>query len=181
MKLLSKFIVTALGLTSIVSAAPTSSSSAENAQKTVLTELTLGVKQVPNILNDTAVDANVAAKGYSLVNVTLTGRGLTGILKLKEATNIYGYDFEYLNLSVEYQSDTRLNVHIEPTDLTDVFVLPEELVVKPKLEGDAKTFNFENSDLVFEYDEEDFGFEVLRSSTREVLFSTKGNPLVFSN
>ena len=66
---------------------PTSSSSAENAQKTVPTELTLGVKQVPNILNDTAVDANVAAKGYSsLVNVTLTGRGLTGILKLKEAT-----------------------------------------------------------------------------------------------
>ncbi|KGQ97217.1 glucoamylase 1, partial [Candida albicans P37005] len=111
MKLLSKFIVTALGLTLIVSAAPTSSSSAENAQKTVPTELTLGVKQVPNILNDTAVDANVAAKGYSLVNVTLTGRGLTGILKLKEATNIYGYDFEYLNLSVEYQSDTRLNVH----------------------------------------------------------------------
>ena len=30
--------------------------------KTVPTELTLGVKQVPNILNDTAVDANVAAK-----------------------------------------------------------------------------------------------------------------------
>ena len=65
MKLLSKFIVTALGLSSIASAAPTSSSSAENAQKTVPTELTLGVKQVPNILNDTAVDANVAAKGYS--------------------------------------------------------------------------------------------------------------------
>ena len=181
MKLLSKFIVTALGLTSIVNAAPTSSSSAEEAQKTVPVELSIGVKQLPNIHNDSAVDANAVAKGYSLVNVSLTARGLTGILKLKEATNIYGYDFEYLNLSVEYQSDTRLNVHIEPTDLTDVFVLPEELVVKPKLEGDAKTFNFENSDLVFEYDEEDFGFEVLRSSTREVLFSTKGNPLVFSN
>ena len=53
-----------------------------------------------------------------------------------------------MNLSVEYQSDKRLNVHIEPTDLTDVFVFPEELVVKPKLEGDANDFNFENSDLV---------------------------------
>ena len=101
--------------------------------KTVPTELTLGVKQVPNILNDTAVDANVAAKGYSLVNVTLTGRGLTGILKLKEATNIYGYDFEYLNLSVEYQSDTRLNVHIEPTDLTDVLFCQKNLLLNQNL------------------------------------------------
>ena len=101
--------------------------------KTVPTELTLGVKQVPNILNDTAVDANVAAKGYSLVNATLTGRGLTGILKLKEATNIYGYDFEYLNLSVEYQSDKRLNVHIEPTDLTDVLFCQKNLLLSQNL------------------------------------------------
>ena len=39
MKLLSKFIVTALGLTSIVNAAPTSSSSAEEAQKLFLLNL----------------------------------------------------------------------------------------------------------------------------------------------
>ena len=101
--------------------------------KTVPVELSIGVKQLPNIHNDSAVDANVVAKGYSLVNVSLTARGLTGILKLKEATNIYGYDFEYLNLSVEYQSDTRLNVHIEPTDLTDVLFCQKNLLLNQNL------------------------------------------------
>ena len=60
-------------------------------------------------------------------------------------------------------------------------MLPEELVVKPQIEGDVDSFNFADSDLVFEYDKNDFGFEIIRSSTRESLFSTKGNPLVFSN
>ncbi|EMG49651.1 GAM1 Glucoamylase 1 [Candida maltosa Xu316] len=147
-------------------------------QNAIPPALTIGVEQLPNINNDSAVDANVAAKGYSVVNITNTARGLTGILKLKSATNIYGYDFEYLNLTVEYQSEQRLNVHIEPTNLTDVFVLPDELVPKPKIDDD---YDFARSDLVFEYDEEDFGFEIVRSSTGETLFSTKGNPLVFSN
>nr|BAE20170.1 alpha-glucosidase [Schwanniomyces occidentalis] len=184
-----KSIVIGLGLVSAIQAAPASSigssasasSSSESSQATIPNDVTLGVKQIPNIFNDSAVDANAAAKGYDLVNVTNTPRGLTGILKLKEATNIYGYDFDYLNLTVEYQADTRLNVHIEPTDLSDVFVLPEHLVVKPLVEGDAQSYNFDNSDLVFEYSNTDFSFEVIRSSTKEVLFSTKGNPLVFSN
>ncbi|KAK6455633.1 Glucoamylase 1 precursor [Scheffersomyces xylosifermentans] len=166
---------------SVASDSASGSSSQSDSAYTVPNELTLGVAQVPNIYNESAVDANVAAKGYSLVNVTTIPRGLTGILELKEATNIYGYDFEHLNLTVTYQSDTRLNIHIEPTNLTDVFILPEKLVIKPKVEGDTESFNFDDSDLVFEYSEKDFSFEVIRSSTGEVLFSTAGNPLVFSN
>ncbi|KAI3404710.2 hypothetical protein KGF56_002478 [Candida oxycetoniae] len=146
-----------------------------------------GVKQLPNVYNKSAVDANEVAHGYTLVNVSSTNRGLTGILKLRGATNIYGYDFEILNLTVEYQSCKRLNVHIEPTNLTDVYVLPDNLVPKPKLEQESKeessrtTLNFADSDLVFDYIEENFGFEISRASTGEVLFSTVGNPLVFSN
>ncbi|RCK63108.1 Glucoamylase 1 [Candida viswanathii] len=181
MKFIFQTTTTILALLSAAKAAPTNSSSIEDAQKTVPMELTLGVKQVPNIVNDTAVDANLAAKGYSLLNASSTARGMTGILKLNEATNIYGYDFDYLNLTVEYQSEKRLNVHIEPVNLTDVFVLPETLVPKPEIEGDVDSFNLADSDLIFEYDRKNFGFEVIRSSTGESLFSTKGNPLVFSN
>ncbi|KAG2733880.1 hypothetical protein G9P44_003405 [Scheffersomyces stipitis] len=185
-----KSSVVALGVTNSVLGAAISSSESEvasstsssgDSRATVPNDLTLGVKQVPNILNDTAVDANQEAKGYTLVNVTSTPRGLTGILELKEATNIYGYDFDHLNLTVTYQSDKRLNVHIEPTNLTDVYILPEDLVVKPTIEGDVNSFNFEDSDLVFQYHSDDFSFEVVRASTGEVLFSTDGNPLVFSN
>ncbi|ODV65159.1 1,4-alpha-d-glucan glucohydrolase [Hyphopichia burtonii NRRL Y-1933] len=175
-------IVTLLVAALAANAAPASeSASSADSQITLDTELTLGVKQTPNIENDTAVDANQVAKGYDLVNVSSTARGLTGILKLKEATNLYGYDFDYLNLSVSYQSDERLNVHIEPVDLTDVYVLPEDLVPKPSVEGDVNSFDFDNSDLVFQYSAEDFSFEIIRQSTKESLFSTKGNPLVFSN
>lgn len=180
-------IVISLGLFAATNGAPTASNSDEvgsytakkSSQPTIKDEMTLGVEQVPNINNHSAVDANAVAKGYDLVNVTLTEHGLTGILTLNEATNIYGYDFDTLNLSVEYQSDSRLNVHIEPTNLTDVFILPEYLVEKPKVESTNATFD--DSDLVFKYQEKDFGFEIIRASTNEVLFSTIGNPLVFSN
>ncbi|EGW32344.1 Glucoamylase 1 precursor [Spathaspora passalidarum NRRL Y-27907] len=182
--ILSSVVKTAIALAMLgySAASPTpSSSSVADSHPTVPNELTLGVKQVPNILNETAVDANQVAKGYSLTNVTATPRGLTGLLNLKGATNIYGYDFDKLNLTVTYQSDNRLNVRIAPVNLTDVYILPESLVALPKVEGDVNTFEFENSDLIFSYDSENFGFEVKRASTAEVLFSTKGNPLVFSN
>ena len=66
MKLLSKFIVTALGLTSM----PLQVVVVQKKPKTVPVELSIGVKQLPNIHNDSAVDANAVAKGYSLVNVS---------------------------------------------------------------------------------------------------------------
>ncbi|RCK64212.1 Glucoamylase 1 [Candida viswanathii] len=171
-------LIVALDFLAISCFADASANSTATTPHTIPTELTIGVDQVPNIKNASAIDANIVAKGYSLINVTHLDRGLTGLLKLKEATNIYGYDFDYLNLTVEYQTEKRLNVHIEPVNLTNVFVLPDSLVPKPKIED---SFQFDKSELVFEYDKENFGFEILRSSTGESLFSTKGNPLVFSN
>ncbi|CAG86741.2 DEHA2D03190p [Debaryomyces hansenii CBS767] len=177
-----------LGLISTVCGSPiatesnsnkASSTFDESSRATISDEMTWGVAQTPNILNDTAVDANAVAKGYDLVNVSQTAHGLAGILKLNEATNIYGYDFDCLNLLVEYQADSRLHVHIEPANLTDVFVLPEDLIAKPRIESNNVTFD--TSDLVFKYQEKNFGFSVIRSSTGEVLFSTIGNPLVYSN
>lgn len=159
-------------------------STSSNSQETVPIELTWGVTQVPNVLNKTAVDANAVAPGYLLVNATRNACGVTGILKLIKESNIYGYDFDYLRFNALYQADTRLSVHIEPTKLDDVFVLPSDWVKKPGNEnGNESCTNFAKQDLLFRHSRvnESFWFEVVRLSTSDVIFSTKNNPLVFAN
>ena len=136
--------------------------------------------QLPNIYNTTAVDANAAANGYRLANLTKTEDGLFGILTLRgEAKNIYGYDFTALNLTVSYQAKERLNVRVQPLNLTsDVFILPDEIVPRPSTE---LPINIADSDLLFEYESDNFGFAIVRKSTGEAIFDTRGNPLVFEN
>lgn len=81
-----------------------------------------GVAQLPNLFDHNATDANQVAPGYDLLNISGTNTGLTGILKLRgKPENIYGYDYDFLNLTVQYQADKRLNVRIAPVNLTDVF------------------------------------------------------------
>ncbi|VEU22377.1 DEKNAAC103506 [Brettanomyces naardenensis] len=154
-----------------------STSTSPAAQFTLPNDLTIGVKQVPNIYNESAIDANQAAPGYDLLNISLSDSGLSGLLKLRgEPKNIYGYDFDLLNLTVSYQSDERLNVHIEPVNMTDVFVLPDFIVTRPEVESLDL-----DSDLLFTYQAKQFGFSIVRKSTGESLFSTIGNPLVYEN
>lgn len=156
------------------------STAALNTSNSFPEELTLGVSQLPNVLNESAVDANAEAKGYRLVNVSRNACGVSGFLRLQKETDIYGYDFDVLKLKVEHQSNSRLSVHIEPQNLTDVYKLPSELVPKPE-SSNASCSGL--TDLLFRHSgvNELFWFEVVRKSNAEVLFSTKGNPLVFSN
>lgn len=136
-----------------------------------------GVAQLPNLLDPNATNPNLVAPGYDLLNISRTNAGLTGILKLRgQPRNIYGYDYDFLNLTVQYQSNERLNVKILPVNLTDVFFLPESVVPLPKVESVDVS-----SDLLFKYQKQQFGFSVVRKSTGEELFSTIGNPLVFEN
>jgi len=137
-------------------------------------------EQLPNIYNTSAVDANVAANGYRLANLTKTEDGLFGVLTLRgEAKNIYGYDYSALNLTVSYQAKERLNVRVQPLNLTsDVFILPEEVMRRPTTD---ETFSIADSDLLFEYESANFGFAIVRKSTGEAIFDTRGNPLVFEN
>lgn len=136
-----------------------------------------GVAQLPNLFDHNATDANQVAPGYDLLNISGTNTGLTGILKLRgKPENIYGYDYDFLNLTVQYQADKRLNVRIAPVNLTDVFLVPESVVPLPKVESVEVS-----SEFLFKYQKEQFGFSVIRKSTGEELFSTIGNPLVFEN
>lgn len=149
-----------------------------NASKTIPDEYTWGVSQLPNVLNVSAVDANEVAAGYQLLNVSKNEKGLSGVLRLKKKTDIYGDDYQYLKLEVGYQLESRLSVHIEPKNLTDVYELPSDLVPEPKISNSSSS-----PELIFRHaaPNELFWFEVVRKSNAEVLFSTKGNPLVFSN
>jgi len=152
----------------------------EEASFTAPAEWSDGVEQLPNIYNTSAIDANVAANGYRLANLTKTDSGLFGILTIRgKPKNIYGYDFSTLNLTVSYQAKERLNVRVQPLNLTsDVFILPDEIVPRPSVD---EAFSIGDSDLLFEYESDNFGFAIVRKSTGEALFDTRGNPLVFEN
>lgn len=161
----------------------TNSTSLLSSQQTVPIELTYGISQIPNVFNETAVDANAVAAGYKLLNISRNACGVSGILKLNAETNIYGYDFDYLTFKAEYQADTRLSVHIEPVNKEDVFILSSEWVNKPKQENNSTCTSFDLLDLLLRYSKvnETFWFEVVRQSNADVLFTTKDKPLVFSN
>lgn len=145
-------------------------------------EVTWGVYQLPTVQNKSAVDPNEEAAGYRLLNVSRTACGIEGTLKLQKHTDLYGVDFEYLDLSVEHQGDSRLAVHIAPKNKTDVFELGEE-VPRPESRANGTCGPAHSSELVFRHSgaNELFWFEVVRADNAETIFSTRGNPLVFSN
>lgn len=145
-------------------------------------ESTWGVYQLPNVLNDSAVDANQVAEGYKLLNISRTPCGIEGTLRINKKSDIYGYDYDLLHLSVEHQKDTRLAVHIAPKNKSSVYELPSKLVEKPTA-GNKTCGPAHNSKLVFRHSgvNESFWFEVVRAENGDVVFSTKNNPLVFAN
>lgn len=151
----------------------------DNSTKTFPESWTWGVSQVPNVLNKSSVDANEEAAGFHLLNVSRSAKGLSGFLRLQKETDLYGLDYDVLKLDVEHQLESRLLVHIEPQNLTDVYKLSSDLVPEPE----ASNSTILGGDLVFRHSavNELFWFEVVRKLNAEVLFSTKGNPLVFSN
>lgn len=102
---------------------------------------------------------------------------------LQEACNVYGNDIEDLVLSVEYQSQNRLNVRIYPKYLgpanESLYILSPTLTPQPSAEA-GSTKN--NSDLVFTWSNTpSFQFKVSRASSGEVLFDTYGTIIVFED
>jgi alpha-glucosidase len=141
---------------------------------------------LPNIQDSKAVNAQDVCPGYIASNVLRNSYGFTASLALAgEGCNVYGTDVDYLNLTVEYQSADRLHVQITPSYVdasnSSWYVLPEELIVAPKVDDDAETGAAAN-DLDFVWSNEpSFGFSVIRQSTGDIIFSTQGTKLVFEN
>lgn len=110
--------------------------------------------------------------------------GFTADLTLAgNACNVYGNDIADLVLSVQHQSQNRLNVKIHPKYLTpsnqSLYILSETLTPAPGVDA-----NFKNatSDLEFTWSNHpSFQFRVSRAGSGEVLFDTYGQKLVFED
>ncbi len=140
--------------------------------------------QVPNIYDSQAINAQDVCPGYTASNIVKTPYGLTADLILAGAAcNVYGTDVEALNLTIEYQSDDRLHIEIIPSyvDSTNSswYILPEELVSKPSVDANSVTLEY---DLDFSWSNDPtFSFQIIRQSTKDILFDTTGTKLVFEN
>ncbi|WVQ83475.1 hypothetical protein IAT38_005616 [Cryptococcus sp. DSM 104549] len=113
-------------------------------------------------------------KGYSIdkssVETTSTG-GISADLSIISTCDAYGTDIANLKLSVEYETDTRLHVHIYDADLKQ-YQLADSVLPRPArtLTG---TDSADKSALEFGYDESPFAFWVTRKEDGEVLFDTR--------
>lgn len=138
----------------------------------------------PAIKDPTAPTAQAVCPGYRASNVQESDSGVTADLTLAgPSCNAYGTDIQDLTLSVEYQSQNRLAVRIEPKYITDEnqthFLLSPELTPQPSAESGASN---SSSDLVFTWSNEpSFQFQVARASSGDVLFNTYGSVIVFED
>lgn len=137
----------------------------------------------PTIRDNDAPDPQ-DCPGYKASNLVENEYGFTADLAIAGANcQAFGNDIAHLTLEVSYQSKERLNVRIYPADIAPEqhtwYILPADVVDQP--EWDGKT-NANSSDLSFEWDNDpSFQFRVLRSSTKEELFSTYGHVIVYED
>lgn len=164
-------LVTAQTGTATNSPIPTIASSLDNAPTFV-----------PTIEDPTAPDSQEVCPGYLASNVKQSSDGtiMADLTLAGAACNTYGTDIEDLTLLVEYQTKERLHVQILPKYIapqnSSWFFLPEYISGYPGLE------NHTANDLSFKWtNDPTFQFEVSRSSTGEILFSTYGHVIVYQN
>ena len=150
---------------------------------TIPGDATLGATLLPNIYDPKAVDAQSVCPGYKASNVQTSATGVTADLALAGAAcSVYGDDVAQLKLTVEYQTQSRIRVNIVPSSITAAtsswFILPEEYIPAGKQQDGTAQGN----DLKFSWSNDpSFNFDVTRSSTGDIIFSTTGSKLVFEN
>lgn len=112
--------------------------------------------------------------GYAInsdsVRQTSTG-GISAQLDLITYCSAYGTDIPSLTLSVEYETSSRLHVHIYDTPVKQ-FQIDDNILPRPKrtLFG---TDSADKSDLKFGYENSPFAFWVTRKSDGQILFDTR--------
>ncbi|KAJ9115910.1 hypothetical protein QFC22_005053 [Naganishia vaughanmartiniae] len=112
--------------------------------------------------------------GYKLNGVqTSSSGGILADLSLNgKGCKAFGNDIENLVLSVEYETEHRLHVHIYDRDKKQ-YQLPNSIWPRPEPSSvDAKT-----SDLVFNHDPAPFAFWITRRSSGEIIFDTRASSI----
>ncbi|KIM49885.1 glycoside hydrolase family 31 protein [Hebeloma cylindrosporum] len=124
------------------------------------------------------VDPSVldACPGYSATNIKTRRDGLTAdLVLLPNPCNVFGDDIQKLSLSVIYETGNR--IHLKITDPSvERYEVPESVLPRPKSKA---TTNAHSAAIQFNYTSSPFSFSIYRASTREVLFTTAGHPLIF--
>lgn len=150
---------------------------------TVPASADIGHNILPNVKDPKAANAQTLCPGYTASGVERTSHGFTASLALAgDACNVYGTDIEDLTLTVEVQSQHRLHINIAPTYIDDTntshYLLPSDLVYAPVKNGHSA----QDIDLEFSWSNDPtFSFVVVRKSTGDVLFDTRGSVLVYEN
>ncbi|CUS14012.1 unnamed protein product [Tuber aestivum] len=150
---------------------------------TLPSDVNKGRKLLANLEDPNAKDAQRLCPGYTAINIRNCPGGLSARLVLSGANcNVYGTDIDQLDLRVLFGPESRLNVRILPAEI------PEEQESWYDTNEDYLTrtvkgvhFNPTNSHFGFQLNSSPFEFSVVRKSTGDILFSTKGNKLVFEN
>ncbi|KAH7138695.1 glycosyl hydrolases family 31-domain-containing protein [Dendryphion nanum] len=141
-----------------------------------------GAHLIPNVRDPLAIDAQDVCPGYKASHVEENGHGVTAVLTLAgKPCNVYGNEVPVLKLKVEFQAASRLAINISPAYISpsnaSYYILPEELVPRPKSESSYKElgleFNWGNNP--------SFWFSVTRKSTGDVLFTTKNKKLIYED
>ncbi|KAI2628098.1 glycoside hydrolase family 31 protein [Hypomontagnella submonticulosa] len=164
----------------------TTTTSALDSAYTIPPDADVGQPIIPNVVDPEAINPQSVCPGYRAFNVKSTSNGFTADLTLAgDACNVYGNDIESLSLIVEYQAVDRLHVEILPRYIGSEnytwFILPEELIPKPHVEGDSDSYA-SSSDLNFTWSNEPtFSFKITRKSTGDILFNTEGSELVYED
>ncbi|KAF1810721.1 family 31 glycosyl hydrolase [Eremomyces bilateralis CBS 781.70] len=160
--------------------------STQSTQFTVPASANEGMLLLPNVLDPQAVDAQTVCPGYKASDVKDTELGFTATLRLAaEPCNLYGTDIEVLSLAVECQSADRISVNIQPAYIVDSnashYILPDHLVTRPTADPDAK-MSCKSNDLELTWSNDpSFSFTIMRKSTGDAVFDTRGKVLVYEN
>ncbi|TFY71663.1 hypothetical protein EVG20_g1354 [Dentipellis fragilis] len=124
------------------------------------------------------VDSKVldSCPGYNAVNVKSRGPKVTADLVLAgTACNVFGNDTKKLALKVTYETQTR--IHVKITDPSSKrYEVPDSVLPRPKADPHVSVAE---ADIKFNYTTKPFSFNILRSHTNEVLFSTASHPIIF--
>lgn len=122
-----------------------------------------------------------SCRGYAVQSSQKLKNGIDAQLELENGCRIYGPDVQRLQLSVRFETDTR--IHIKITDAQKArWEVPESMFPRPRVqEVDSHSTAYE-----FTLVERPFAFKITRKSDGEVIFDTSSpggasfmNPLIF--
>ncbi|KAG6864625.1 hypothetical protein C0991_008189 [Blastosporella zonata] len=125
----------------------------------------------------TSVDPHIldSCSGYNAVNIKSTGATLAADLVLNgEGCGIFGPDIKKLELTVVYETYTRIHVKIIDA-AAPRFEVPESILPRPAV----SKISPKAASIQFNYTSSPFSFSIYRTDSHEVLFSTASHPLIF--